>query len=119
VDHQLDTDSVWLRFSLITSKGSSETPSEQLRNLFTREGNVSVEKKTGNLIRTREKDSEEDGTRIGQWLVANTVLPDPMFEAVFSYTVPLDRIQNNGARKMVTLIGGLVRQAEFSPATSA
>jgi hypothetical protein len=114
--HQTEADSGWLRVTLLISKSVSEDPSQQLAKIFASKNNVFVEEKTGNLVSTSEKDSEEDGVRIHlyYWMVANVVLPNSIYEAVFSYTVLLDRLHDKETQQMVKLIGNLVSQAELS-----
>jgi hypothetical protein len=117
--HEPGTDSGWLRVSLITSRNSEETPAQRLKRHFEAEDNVTVEKQTGNVVRFSEKDSEEEGVLIHNynWMVANVVLPDMIWEALFSYTVRLDRVNTENARTTVRLIGELVSHADFSPPT--
>jgi hypothetical protein len=116
--HQPETDSGWLRVTLITSKSVNEAPLQELRRLFASKGDVRVEEKTGNFISPSEKDADEDGCRIHlyYWMVANIVPPDSIYEAVFSYTVLLDRLHEVETREMVELIETLVTQAKFLPA---
>jgi|SRR5579864_8759190 len=115
--HQPETESGWLRVSLITARSSDEAPSEHLKKVFDGRQNVKVEHQTGNLVSISEKDSEEDGDRIHlyYWMVANVVPPDLVREAVFSYTVRQDRIDEEETKQMVRLVGELVSRADFSP----
>jgi|ERR1700722_1778173 hypothetical protein len=114
-----ETDSGWLRVTLITFRNAEEEPGQRLKRHFEGQDNVTVEKRTGNVVRFYEKDSEEEGVLIHNynWTVANVVLPDMVREAVFSYTVLLDRVKMENTRTTVLLIGELVSQAEFSPPT--
>jgi hypothetical protein len=117
--HEPETDSGWLRVSLITFRNAEEAPAQRLKRHFEGKDNVTVEKQTGNVVRFFEKDSEEEGVLIHNyyWMVANVALPDMVYEAVFSYTVLLDRVNTENTRTTVRLIGELVSQADFSPPT--
>ena len=120
-DHYLyyypDSESGWLRVTLLTVKVDDETPAERLKDFFRGKQNVSVDPQTGNVVSVSEKNSEEDGFRIHiyYWMVANVVPPDLIREAIFSYTVLLDRIDEKNTKQMVTLVGQLVSQADFCP----
>lgn len=114
------TDSGWLRVSLITSKPLDETPARSLKRLFDGRKNVTQDKQTGNWIATHEKDSEEEGTKVHlyYWFVANIIQPDLVREAMFTYTVLADRVNDHETAKMVNLIGQIVSWANFSPEIS-
>jgi hypothetical protein len=119
-DHYLyqrpETDSGWLRVSLLTIKTVRETPSQCLQRMFANRDGVSVEEQTGNMVSASEKDSEEEGVKIHlyYWGVANIAPPDAVCEAVFSYTILLDRIKEAETVFTVKVIGQLASQAEFS-----
>jgi hypothetical protein len=116
-DHYLyrrpGTDPGWLRVSLVTSKAVNEVPSQRLERIFASRDNVSVDGRTGNLVCTSEKDSEEKGVPIHlyYWKVANIVLPDLVCEAVFSYTILPEHMDEE--KETVKLLGQLASQAEF------
>ena len=114
--HEPEADSGWLRVSLLTIRTATEPPAKRLKELFEGEDNVIVEEQTGNLVRFFEKDSEEEEVSIHNynWLVANVVLPDMVREAVFSYTVLMDRVGMEETNSTVTLIGKLFSQTDFS-----
>jgi hypothetical protein len=115
--HLPETESGWLRVSLITVKVLPENLSQRFNNIFEPKRNATVEEQTGNRVCTWEKDSEEDGVPIHlyYWKVANVVPPDLIREAVFSYTVLSDCTDREETKEMVDLIGQLVSQAEFCP----
>jgi hypothetical protein len=71
-----DGRSGWLRVSLITTKGVAD-PWERLAKLFSESENVTRNEVTGNLIRSSEKDTVEDGDRlhIYYWVVGGIVPP--------------------------------------------
>jgi hypothetical protein len=114
--HRPETDSGWLRVSLLTVATDDEIPSERLKRLFDSRENVTIEEKTGNLVSIYEKDSDENGVRIHlyYWKVANVVLPDLIREAIFSYTILLDHIDQEDTKRAVSLIGQLISKAVFS-----
>jgi len=113
-------DSGWLRVSLITIKAHEETPTQRLKQLFDGKENVIQDEQTGNWISTRERDTEEAGNKIHlyYWFVANIVEPDLVREAVFSYTVLADRVNDPETKKMVDLIAQVVGLANFDPKVS-
>ena len=126
VDHYLyhapNTDSGWLRVSLITLRLEKETPADRLHRLHLKwrsedQNNVFIEERTNNVIRVHEKDSEEDDLmRLYYWHVANLVEPNSVQEAIFSFTVLRDRIHDPRTLHIVKVVGELVTQAQFSPA---
>jgi hypothetical protein len=120
---QPETDSGWFRVSLNTSTGNalSDPPSERLKRIFEKRENVSRDEQTGNLIHAYERDSEEDGVKIRlyYWLVANVVEPNLVREAVFSYTVLHERINDEDTARMVGLLRQLVGRADFNPEVQA
>lgn len=115
--HFPETESGWLRVSLITVKVLPENLSQRFDNIFGPERHATVEGQTGNRVCTWEKDSEEDGVPIHlyYWKVANVVPPDLIRKAVFSYTVLSGETDREETKEMVNLIGQLVSQAEFCP----
>jgi hypothetical protein len=107
-----DARSGFFRVSLITGQG----PAEKLRNSFQKEhGTVEVTPTTGNLLARSEKASIQDGTRIHiyYWFVAGSVAPDAIREAVFSYTVLADLVDDSETQSDVKIIGQLVADARF------
>ena len=114
--HEPETDSGWLRVSLITFPYEEETPEQRLGRHFKGQNNVTIDPQTGNVVRFSEKDSEEEGTPIHlfYWMVANVVPPDMLREAVFSYTVLLDRMNDENTKATVKVLGELVSRADFS-----
>jgi hypothetical protein len=115
--HPPDADSGWLRVSLITVRVEDEAPTKRLENFFEDRQCVNKEARTGNLVHTFDKDSEEDGVSIHlyYWLVANAVPPDLIREAVFSYTILRSCIDQEETQQMVALVADLVSQADFQP----
>jgi hypothetical protein len=82
--HAPETDSGWLRVSLITV--NTDEPTERLQQLFADSDDLTISEKNGNYVDRSEKRSHEDGNdiHIYYWKVANVVLPDCVLEAVFS-----------------------------------
>jgi hypothetical protein len=115
---QPQTDSGWFRVSLNTATAVAVPPVEKLKGIFQKRDNVSRDEQTGNLVHTYERDSEEDGVRIHlyYWIVANVVEPNLVREAVFSYTVLHERINDEDTVRIVGLLRQLVSQACFNPA---
>jgi len=103
----------FFRVSLITGHG----PAEKLRKSFQEEhGNVEVTTTTENFIAGSEKASTQDGTRIHiyYWFVGGSVAPDVIREAVFSYTVLADLVDDSETQSDVKIIGQLVADARFN-----
>ncbi len=110
-----DACSGWFRVSLVTTKGISD-PAKQLRKLFGDDSNVEQSEEMGNLLRRSEKDTVEDGDKlhIYYWFVGGCVLPDMVWEAVFSYTVLKELLHSGETQSEVTLLDELVRKARFN-----
>jgi hypothetical protein len=107
-----DAISGFLRVSLITADG----PIEKLRKSFQEaHGNVEVNPTTGNFIARSEKASIQDGTRIHiyYWFVGGSVAPDVIREAVFSYTVLADLVDDSETQSDVKIVGQVVADARF------
>src|SRR5205807_8603733 len=103
----------FFRVSLITGHG----PAEKLRKSFQEEhSNVEVTPTTENFIAGSEKASTQDGTRIHiyYWFVGGSVAPDVIREAVFSYTVLADLVDDSETQSDVKIIGQLVADASFN-----
>jgi hypothetical protein len=113
--HAPETDSGWLRVSLITVQAND--PKEKLRTLFNEAEDVFVSSKMGNKVNRYEKDTQEEGTRIHlfYWKVANIVPPDLVREALFSYTILAERQHWDDLQQTVELIEQLVSEAVFVP----
>jgi hypothetical protein len=112
--HAPETDSGWLRVSLITAK--CEDPKAHLQGLFVDSDSVFASEKQGNLVEASEKSSEENGVHIHiyNWKVANVVLPNRIFEAVFSYTILAERRTDQESQETVQLVGELISEAIFT-----
>lgn len=105
----------FFRVSLITGRPNGEAK----KSFQNGHGNVEVTPTTGNFIAKSEKASTQDGTRIHiyYWFVSGSVLPDVIREAVFSYTVLADLVDDSETESDVKIIGQLVADARFnSPA---
>jgi len=121
--HAANTDSGWLRVSLLTRELAKETPADRLHRLHLKwrsedEDHVFIEERTNNVIRVREKDTEQDGELLClyYWYVANLVEPNLVQEAIFYFTVLRARIHNPQTLDMIKIVGELVTQAQFSRA---
>jgi len=105
----------WFRASLITTKGVAK-PAERLANIFRGCDDVVSKEATGNLIRRSEKDTVQDGENLHlyYWFVGGCVAPDMVCEAVFSYTVLSNLVENADTLSEVNLIDRLVSDARFN-----
>jgi hypothetical protein len=112
--HAPGTDSGWLRVSLITAQAAD--PNERLQALLPMADCLLINEANGNRVKRSEKRSHEDGSdlHIYNWIVGNAVLPNRVFEAVFSYTILAERINDRETKQTVELLEGLVSQAVFS-----
>lgn len=100
----------FFRVSLLTAHG----PAEQLRKTFEdKHGSVEVNPVTGNFVARSEKTTTQDGTRIHiyYWFVAACVAANLIREAVFSYTILADLVEQSHNQSDIEIIGKLVAQA--------
>ena len=119
--HAPDTDSGWLRVSLITAKNSSAKARDLLAERARQESGK-LYQLGQNLIATWERSSQEDGVPIYQywWAVLRSLGPDHSREALFSYTILADRRNHAETRDTVSALSDLICAAEFSnPANSS
>lgn len=104
----------FFRVSLITANG----PAEKLRKTFeNKHRNVEVNPMTGNLVARSEKETTQDGTQlhIYYWFVAGCVAANLIREAVFSYTILADLLdEQDNQSDDVEIIGKLVADARFN-----
>jgi len=103
--------------SLNTSTVVEGTPTEKLKKLFENRESVWRDEQTGNLLHSYERDSEQDGVKIHlyYWIVANVVEPNLVREAVFSYTVLSEHLNDEETATTLRLLKQLVGQACFNP----
>lgn len=111
--HMPETKSGWMRVSLITV--TTPEPEARLAQLFS-DRKAFFSAKMGNIVELSEKEVEEEGTAIHMyyWKVGNIVLPDRVYEAVFSYTVLADKMDDAETQQTVELLGEIVSEAVFS-----
>jgi len=127
-DHYLyqapNTDSGWLRVSLITLTNPGKCSKEQLSELL----NERAQKEAGelyesgeNIVAAWKQLSEEKGSPICNywWAVGYSFSTNLAREALFSYTILRERSEEPETRKTVSLIGRLVAEAEFPEPESA
>ena len=112
--HAPGAESGWLRVSLITAKAAD--PTEHLEELFPVTDCLLINETNGNRVQRSEKRSHEDGSdlHIYMWVVGNVVMPNRVAEAVFSYTILVEKINDRETQQTVELLEGLVSQAIFS-----
>jgi hypothetical protein len=117
--HAPNTDSGWLRVSLITLNGPGKGSKERLKELL----NERAQKEAGelyesgeNIVVAWEQISEEGGDPICNywWAVAHSSGPNLGREALFSYTVLRERSEDIQTKETVSLIGKLVADARFT-----
>jgi hypothetical protein len=118
--HAPDTDSGWLRVSLISNREPSERLPEELRSLLAERAdkrNGRLFESGSNIVVEWMKDSEQDGDPITQfwWAVAHYHGPTLSHEALFSYTVLTVRKTDAETLRTVELVRELVSQAKFTP----
>jgi hypothetical protein len=113
--HAPRTDSGWLRVSLITAKNSSAKARDLLAERA-RQRNGKLRQLGPNSVATWEKPSQEDGVAIYQywWAVLQSLGPELIREALFSYTVRADHRGNAETQDAVSLLSDLFCNAEFS-----
>ncbi len=121
-DHYLyqspNTDSGWLRVSLITLTNPGQCSKGRLCELL----NERAQKEAGefyesgeNILAAWKQLSEESGSPICNywWAVAHSFGPNLAREALFSYTILRERGEDTEALETVSLIGRLVADAQF------
>lgn len=117
--HAPNTDSGWLRVSLITvtdpSKCSRERLGELLRERAQKEAGELYESGE-NIVAAWRQLSEESGVPICNywWAVGHSFGPSLAREALFSYTVLRERSDDAETKGTVSLIGRLVADARFT-----
>src|SRR5207248_10310708 len=111
-----EVESGWFRVSLITV--SSQEPKLKLQEIFKDAPLISRNLSTGSLIEANQKFSVDQATgsplQIYFWKVGNIVRPGLVREAVFSYTILRDQMQEPHVQDTVRLLEQLVSQAKFS-----
>ncbi len=122
--HAPNTDSGWLRVSLISIKGPGERSQEELRSLLAdraKRENGELFEMDDNIVVQWTKDSEEDGDPITHfwWAVGHYHGRKLSYEALFSYTVLGPRKSDPDTLRTVDLLGELISQAKFLPPTTA
>lgn len=116
--HYPNTDSGWLRVSLITLRRSRD-PAERIHEFFRRKENYWVDEETENFVHSYEKDIEQDGDllHIYYWHVGNFVLPDVVHEAIFSYTILRAQVNDESNRQMISVLSQVLPRSRFLPGT--
>lgn len=111
--YEPDAQSGWFRISLLTIQNVQE-PEERLYSVFKQEA-FETDEETGNLVLREEKDSMQDGVplRIFKWRVGGIVLPDKVVEAIYSYTVLVEKLDKNVAAE-IKLLHRLVSKSRFA-----
>jgi hypothetical protein len=122
-DHYLyqapNTDSGWLRVSLITLTNAGKCSKERLTELLNERAQKEVGKfyeSDENLVVAWKQLSEESGSLTCNywWAVGHSFGPNFAREALFSYTVLRDRSEETQTREAVSLVGRLVAGAQFA-----
>jgi hypothetical protein len=127
-DHYLyqapNTDSGWLRVSLVTLTKPGKCSKARLSELI----NERAQQEAGelyesgdNIVAAWRQLSEEDGSPICNywWVVAHSFGPNLAREALFSYTILRERSEDTEALETVSLMGRLVADAQFPEPKSA
>jgi hypothetical protein len=107
-----DARSGFFRVSLITANG----PAGELKKRFEEElGNVEINPVTGNFIARSEKALTQDGApiHIYYWFVGGSLAPNAIREAVFSYTILAELVNDTDTQSDVKIIGQLAADARF------
>ena len=112
--HAPNAESGWFRVSLITAPNSPERLREHLAERAQQE-HGRLYTAGDNIIVTWERPSEEDGVPIYHfwWAVGHSHEPELSREALFTYTVLLDRREDTQTRQTVSLLADLIANAEF------
>lgn len=120
--HSSNANSGWFRVSLITAKGnaSKEDLFEHLSERAEKEHGT-LNEFGENFVAAWEQLSREDGDDICNywWAVAHSRGPALAHQALFSYTVLLERNQDPETIETVALLGKLVSDARFQAPKNA
>jgi hypothetical protein len=108
-------DSAWFRVSLNTCGATRESLSEIINRIFLGRENVRQNESTGNWVCSYKRDTVEDAVNTGlyYWIVAKVVQPELVREAVFSYTVLSERVEEVVTKEMLSLLEQIVSKADF------
>ncbi len=116
-----DARSGFFRASLTTASGSVDDLKKRFEKQF---GNVEINLSTGNCIARSEKSLIQDGTpiHIYYWFVGGSPAPNVVREAIFSYTVLEELVEDSETQSDVKVIeqlatGRTVRMPAASPSS--
>jgi hypothetical protein len=114
-----NTDSGWLRVSLLTLTNPGKCSKERLRKLSNERAQkekAELYESGENIVAAWKQLSEEGGCAICNywWAVGHSFGPNLAREALFSYTILRERSEDSETQKTVSLIGRLVAEAQFS-----
>jgi hypothetical protein len=121
-DHYLyqapNTDSGWLRVSLITLANPGECTKERLKELLTeraRKESGELYESGENIVAAWKQLTEENGSPICNywWAVSHSLGSNLGREALFSYTILRERSEETGTLETVSMIGRLVADTQF------
>jgi hypothetical protein len=117
--HEPNTDSGWLRVSLITLKGPGKGSKERLKELLSERAQkeaAELHESGENIVVEWVQISEESGDPICNywWAVGHSSGPNLGYEALFSYTILQERSKDAETQETVSLIGTLVADARFT-----
>ncbi len=122
-DHYLyqapNTDSGWLRVSLITLSNPGKCTKQQLKELLSERAQKEageLSESGDNIVAAWKQPSEENGSPICNywWAVGHSFGPNLGREALFSYTILRERTDDAETLKTVSLISKLVADAQFN-----
>jgi hypothetical protein len=113
-----NAESGWFRVSLITTRKTTVSKNELRRLLAERaekEGGV-LSESGDNIVVAWEKNSKQDGVPICLywWAVGRYLGPNLGREALFSYTILLDRRDDHETQEMVALLSQLIADTRFT-----
>ncbi|MGA2745245.1 MAG: hypothetical protein ABSE44_11200 [Candidatus Sulfotelmatobacter sp.] len=114
--HAPNADSGWLRASLLTLKDTSRERLCDLLNERAEKHGGDFYESGGNIVVAWEQLSEEDGIPICNywWAVAHYHSLNVAHEALFSYTIPRERLEDPETQLTLSLLAKLVADARFA-----
>ena len=108
----------WLRASLLSIKKNGNATTESLKSENLREAQDKGQDLLecgANIIRRYREYSEREGTPICNcyWIVSRCVSADLVYIAIFTYTIPSERLTTNRVQQLIALVGDCLAQTQF------
>jgi hypothetical protein len=109
------TRSGWFRASLVTTQLGTGSSAEWVERHTETQGGAQVEPRTGSHFQHYEKGTTEEGDpiRIYYWIVWNAAGPHVARQAIFSFTVLSELVDDEATADTVNMLRQFIPRAEF------